>query len=76
MISNFLLLRSEKTEILIIGQKTSSLNNLKLCLTLDGSSVKSLSLVRNLGVLFDTNLSFESQISSICKTEFFHLKNI
>jgi len=74
MTSNFLLLNSEKTEILIIGQKTSSRNNLEYCLTLDGCSVKS--SVRNLGVLFDTNLSFESHVSSICKTAFFHLKNI
>ena len=64
MTSNFLLLNSEKTEILIIGQKTSSRNNLEYCLTLDGCSVKSSSLVRNLGVLFDTNLSFESHVSS------------
>ncbi len=34
------------------------------------------SSVRNLGVLFDSNLSFESHVSSICKTAFFHLKNI
>ncbi len=27
-------------------------------------------------MLFDSNLSFESHISSICKTAFFHLKNI
>ncbi len=27
-------------------------------------------------MLFDSNLSFESHISSICKTVFFHLKNI
>ncbi len=32
--------------------------------------------VRNLCVLFDSNLSFDSQVSSICKTDFFHLKNI
>ncbi|XDV14238.1 hypothetical protein PO909_002414, partial [Leuciscus waleckii] len=40
------------------------------------SSIKSSSSVRNLGVLFDTNLSFESHVSSICKTASFHLKNI
>ncbi len=27
-------------------------------------------------MLFDSNLSFESHVSSICKTAFFHLKNI
>ncbi len=27
-------------------------------------------------MLFDSNLSFDSHISNICKTAFFHLKNI
>ncbi len=76
MISNFLLLNSEKTEVLIIGPKNHTSNNLEHCLTLDGCSVNSFSSVRNLGVLFDYNLSFESHVSSICKTAFFHLKNI
>ncbi|KAI2644942.1 RNA-directed DNA polymerase from mobile element jockey [Labeo rohita] len=76
MTSNFLLLNSEKTEVLIIGPKTSACNNLQHCLILDGCSVNALSSVRNLGVLFDGNLSFENHISSICKTAFFHLKNI
>ena len=76
MTSNFLLLNSEKTEFLIIVQKNSARINPESCLTIDGCSVKSLSSVRNLGVLFDINLSFESHVSSICKTAFFHLKNI
>ncbi len=54
MTSNFLLLNSEKTEVLIIGQKTSACNNLEHCPTLDGCSVNSSSSVRNLGVLFDS----------------------
>jgi len=29
-----------------------------------------------LGVLFGSNLSFERHVSGICKTTFFHLKNI
>ncbi len=76
MTSNFLLINSEKTEVLIIGPKTPTSNNLEHCLTLDGCSVDSSSSVRNLGVLFDSNLSFDSHVSSICKTAFFHLKNI
>ncbi len=74
MMNNFLLLNSEKT--LIIGPKNHTSNNLEHCLTLDGCSLDSSSSVRNLGVLFDSNLSFDSQVSSICKTAFFHLKNI
>uniref|UniRef100_A0A8C1KKX3 Reverse transcriptase domain-containing protein n=1 Tax=Cyprinus carpio TaxID=7962 RepID=A0A8C1KKX3_CYPCA len=76
MTSNFLLLNSEKTEVLIIGPKSSACNDLERCLSLDGCSVNSSSSVRNLGVLFDSNLSLESHVSSICKTAFFHLKNI
>ncbi len=76
MMNNFLLLNSEKTEVLIIGSKNPKSNNLEHCLTLDGCSVDSSSSVRNLGVLFDSNLTFDRHVSSICKTAFFHLKNI
>ncbi len=76
MTNNFLLLNSEKTEVLIIGPKNHTSNNLEHCLTLDGCSLDSSSSVRNLGVLFDSNLSFDSHVSSICKTDFFDLKNI
>ncbi len=62
--------------MLIIGPKNHTSNNLEHCLTLDGCSLDSSSSVRNLGVLFDSNLSFDSHVSSICKTAFFHLKNI
>ncbi len=76
MMSNFLLLNSEKIEVLIIGPKTPTCNNLEHCPKLDGCSVNSLSSVRNLSVLFDSNRSFDSHVSSICKTAFFHHKNI
>ncbi len=76
MTSNFLLLNSEKTEVLIIRPQTIACNNLDHYLILDGCSVNSSSSVRNLGVLFDSNLSFEKHVSSICKTAFFHLKNV
>ncbi len=59
--------------MLIIGLKNPTSNNLEHCLTLDGCSLDSSSSVRNLGVLFDSNLSFDSHIS---KAAFFHFKNI
>ncbi len=71
MTNNFLLLNSENTEVLIIGPKIYTSNNLEHCLTFDGCSLDSSSSAKNLGVLFDSNLSFDSHISSIGKTEFF-----
>ncbi len=71
MTNNILLLNSDKTEILLIGPKNSSQN----LLDLDGCPVKS-STVKNLGVIIDSNLSFENHISHVTKTAFFHLRNI
>ncbi len=75
MTSNFLLLNSDKTEILLIGPKNSTQNLLDYNLQLDGCNVTS-STVTNLGVILDSNLSFENHISNVTKTAFFHLRNI
>ena len=44
--------------------------------TLDGINLASSSTVRNLGVIFDQDMSFNSHIKQISKTAFFHLHNI
>ncbi len=75
MTSHFLLLNSNKTEILLIGPKNSTQNLLDYNLQLDGCTVTS-STVKNLGVILDSNLSFENHISNVTKTAFFHLRNI
>ncbi len=75
MINNFLLLNSDKTDILLIGPKNSTQNLLDHNLQLDGCTVTS-STVKNLGVILDSNLSFENHISHVTKTAFFHLRNI
>ncbi len=59
MTNNCLLLNSDKTEILLIGPKNSTLNLLDYNLQLDGCNVTS-STVTNLGVILDSNLSSES----------------
>ncbi len=72
MTNTFLLLNSDKTEILLIGPKNSTQNhNLKL----DVCTVTS-STVKNLGVILDSTLSFENHIFHVTKTAFFHLRNI
>jgi len=68
MANSFLLLNSDKTEILFIGPESLGSH-------LDGCTVHS-STVKNLGVVLDSNLSFENHISHVKKTAFFHLRNI
>ena len=45
-------------------------------LQIDGCSISPSSEVRNLGVILDSTLSFQSHIKSVTKSAFFHLKNI
>ncbi len=66
MTTNFLLLNSDKTEILLIGPKNST--------GVDGCTVTS-STIKNMGVILDSSLSFENHISNVTKTAFFHLRN-
>ncbi len=75
MTNHFLLLNSDKTVILLIGPNNSTQNLLDYNLQLDGCPVTS-STVKNLGVILDSNLSFEKHISNVTKTAFFHLRNI
>ncbi len=75
MTNNFLLLNSDKTDILLIDLKNSTQNVLDHNLHLDGCTVTS-STVKNLGVILDSNLSFENHISHVTKTAFFHFRNI
>ncbi|XP_054860077.1 uncharacterized protein LOC129347328 [Amphiprion ocellaris] len=43
---------------------------------LDPIPLASSTTVRNLGVIFDQDMSFNSHIKQICRTSFFHLRNI
>ncbi len=57
MTNNFLLLNSDKTEILLIGPKNSTQNLLDHNLQLDECTLTS-STVKNMGVILDRNPSF------------------
>jgi len=76
MSNNFLQLNSSKTEALLVGTQhqvqTSSITHL----TLDSQVIPLSSTITNLGVRFDPHLTFTDHIKFLCKTSFYHLKNI
>ena len=73
---NFLLLNSDKTEVIVLGPKHLRNTLSDEIGTLDSITVAPSTAVTNLGVVFDQDLSFNSHIKQISKTAFFHLRNI
>lgn len=76
MTLNYLLLNPEKTEVIVVGPKGLRESLSEQIVTLDNVSVTPSSTVKNLGVVFDQDLSFKAHISQACKTAYFHLRNI
>ena len=74
--TNRLKLNPEKTEVFACGtrQRLHSLNlpSVNVC----GEDVTLSSSARSLGVFFDSSLSFDFHISSICKKSFLFLRNL
>lgn len=75
MTDNMLKLNSDKTEILVLSSKhiprplISSLN-------ISGYDISPSQTARNIGVIFDNELSLDDHITSVCKSCFFHIYNI
>ena len=77
MASNYLSLNSSETEFLLIGFPTqlAKMDNPSLSLP-SSTSIKPVASARNLGVIFDSNLSFSDHISYILKTCFAHIRDL
>ena len=73
MAENFLQLNQNKTEDLVIGTEAQR-NNLNL--KLQALALNPRQQVKNLGVIFDSDLSFETHIRNIIKKVFYQLKDI
>ncbi|XP_038581024.1 uncharacterized protein LOC119907367, partial [Micropterus salmoides] len=79
---NFLMLNSDKTEVIVLGPKhlrnalSKDICYIYIYVSLDGIALASSTTVRNLGVIFDQDMSFKSHIKQISRTAFFHLRNI
>ena len=77
MKSSKLKLNSNETEFIIIGteQQRHKLSNHFPVKLLDNDISPSDS-VRNLGVIFDSDFSFHKRISNICKSCFYHIRDL
>jgi len=77
MASNFLSLNPSKTEFLLIGlpQQLAKIDRPVLLLP-DNSTITPVTNARNLGVLFDSNLSFKKHINNVTKACFYHCRDL
>lgn len=77
MDQNKLKLNPDKTEFILFGNPKlrSDLTPL-LPSTILGAKISCCESVRNLGVLFDSNLTFHSHISNVTKSCFFHIRDL
>ncbi len=73
---NFLKLNCSKTEMLFIGtpSNVNKCSNFKF--SVDNTQISPSAQVRNLGMIFDAQLTFNSHFKNITKVSFFHLRNI
>ena len=74
---NKLLLNPSKTEFLLIGTKQQRLKFSDLTnLSLSNDIIPVSSSARNLGFIFDSDMSFSDQVNSVSKSCHFHIRDI
>ena len=76
MTSNLLCLNSSKTEFLLLGLQSqlNKIQNPTLHLN-SGISLPPTASARNLGFIFDSNLTFSDQVSAISRACFYHTRD-
>ena len=76
MNTNKLKLNPDKTEFIVFGSKRhrSQLSHL-FPVEILGNDISPVEKVKNLGVIFDASLKFSSQISAICSSSFYHIRD-
>jgi Reverse transcriptase (RNA-dependent DNA polymerase)/Endonuclease/Exonuclease/phosphatase family len=74
--SNRLSVNPSKTEYLLIGtpQQRSKLSSTSV--SFYGTILTPTDNCRNLGVLFDSDLSFKKHVSTICRSSFYHIRQL
>ena len=77
MAANFISLNPAKTEFLLIGlpAQLSKIHNPTLTIS-SNTTIQPVSSARNLGIIFDSDLSFSDHISYILKSCFSHIRDL
>lgn len=74
--SNFLKLNSDKTELLLFGSRPN-LAKLNLpSIQIEGCTIVPTTSARDLGIEFDKHMTMDNRVNSICKSSYFHIRNI
>ncbi|KAF7657818.1 hypothetical protein LDENG_00021590 [Lucifuga dentata] len=73
---NFLLLNANKTGLLVVRLAKYGHFFENFSVNIDACIISESLTIKNLGMIFDSHLTFQSHIKSITKTAFIHLSNI
>ena len=65
-----------KTEYLLIGTSKQRSKILSNSVIFNGNNITPTTSARNLGVIFDSELSYKSHISAICKSSFYQIRQL
>lgn len=76
MTNNYLKLNGDKTEFLVMTSPTLRASVQLPPFSIDDSAIEPCTSTRNLGSIFDEAASMASHVQQVCKTSFFHLRNI
>ena len=78
MLANKLKLNDSKTELFLIASPRYAeyVSHLDFDLKIGGSVITPSDIIKNLGVIFDNNLTMTDHVSSLCRSINFHLRNL
>ena len=74
--ANRLSVNPSKTEYLLIGSSKQRDKIISKTISFHGSLLSPTNSCRNLGVIFDSDLSFSNHISKICSSSFYHIRQL
>ena len=76
MIKNKLKINDSKAEFLVLTSSFFKQQYNDLQINVGNTEINPSLSARNLGVIFDSHLNLESHINSVCRSAYFHLRNI